>query len=237
MAKPLLLRSRTSNLRIEKAQQEAIIAHCRPIIALLVWLAVSAMLASVYYAVESGAEEGRARANDEIKLHAGLVEMPPPPTPPPSNPPGYPPDTPVMDEAPGRGLPGDDDGLTPSDGGSKGPGSDDDGPAPSDGGAGPCGGGTDDDYSYGDEASYGREHRKLPRFFKDALAQARTTNLTEELIALRYYIMELENTCKQSPVTSESLNWTPAGSLFFAFTVMTTVSLPIERAQPCPTGD
>ena len=107
----------------------------------------------------------------------------------------------------------------------------------SDGGGGPCGGGTDDDYSYGDEASYGREHRKLPRYFKDALAQARTTNLTEELIALRYYIMELENTCKQSPVTSESLNWTPAGSLFFAFTVMTTVSLPIERAQPCPTGD
>eukprot|EP00964_Phaeocystis_antarctica_P147131 scaffold113632_cov54-Phaeocystis_antarctica.AAC.4 len=85
--RPTLARSLTANLRIERVRQEAIVARCRPFIALVVWLAVSAVLASVFYAIESGAEEERARQNDELMGHAGLIAMPPPPAPPPSPPP------------------------------------------------------------------------------------------------------------------------------------------------------
>ena len=211
MVKPVLVRSLTATLRMEKVRQETIVARCRPLIALIVWLAVSAVLASVYYAVESGPEEERARRNDELMGHAGLIAAPPPPTAPPSPPPGNPPRVPLTDRGP---RPGGGSAPTPGGGSAPAPG----------GGSVPAPGSGDADSGNNYNGGPGLQllHHRLPRV-ANAFAQARTANLTEELIALRSYIAELEKRGKQRPVNSGSLNWTPAGSLFFAFTVMTTI--------------
>ena len=44
-----------------------------------------------------------------------------------------------------------------------------------------------------------------------------------QLEATRALLTEYESHCKQAPATSESISWTVAGSLFFAFQVMTTI--------------
>ena len=57
-------------------------------------------------------------------------------------------------------------------------------------------------------------------------ASTLSTNVTElqaQLEATRALLAEYESSCKQAPATSESISWTEAGSLFFAFQVMTTI--------------
>ena len=208
--------------RAARARAQAI---AYPPVALAMWFSLAFLGALLFYAAESSHEKGLASINDLVAEAAGTLGaspyLPPPSPPyaPPYAPPSPPLNPPPLHPRHGNHSGGPVGGQGPHSGGL--PGTGPDGlPGGGPGGDGPGGDGPGDDgHHCGSSVQSWEEAIEI----LGRVPGSRTNNVSAELVAKDQLIAQLQGSCKQAPPTTETLKWTPAGCLFFAFTIMTTI--------------
>ena len=170
----------------------------RLVAAATVWLSVAAVGALGFWGLESSHEIERGRTNQNLQLTAGLLHEWP--------------DGTVRHNKPPRGGGGGGGGKAGGDGGGGGG----DG-----GGGGGGGGGGEGEGGKGKGKGGGRMLSEVDVSSGDIIEEC--VNSTAQLEAMSGWVDRYQNQCRQPPPCLSRLQWTAAGSLFFAFQVMSTV--------------